>query len=417
MNRLIALLCVFSLIFTSFLPVYADDVIDDTELEQYENEVFEFSPDIISVMTGADSFVDNIATVKDFDVPCKAAFLIEEATGQVLYEKYPDEKLPMASITKVMTMLLVFEALERGQITINDTVPISAHTYSMGGSQIWAEPGEIFTVDEMLKATAISSANDAAVALAELVGGSEPAFCDMMNRKARELGMTNTHFINACGLDAEGHYSTARDISIMAMELMKHPEIFNYSTVWMDYLRGGETQMVNTNKLLRSYNGITGLKTGTTSRAGVCICATAKRDNMSLIAVVLGSDSSAERFSAAKKLLDFGFSNFETRQFPDIQSIPKSIRVKFGTSKSVKTECNLPENLLFVKGATSRLTVETDIPEYISAPMYKGMKTGTVSLYGSHGKIKEYDVVLVEDVPKITFRYALSNLTKNMAGM
>lgn len=368
-------------------------------------------------MTGADSFVENIAGPDSFDVPCKAAFLIEERTGQVLYEKYPDEQLPMASITKIMTMLLVFEAIDEGKITINDTVPVSQHAFSMGGSQIWLEPGEIFTVNEMLKATAISSANDAAVALAEYVGGSEEAFCEMMNRRAKELGMKNTNFVNACGLDAEGHHSTARDISIMARELMKHPQIFEYSTIWMDYLRNGETQLVNTNKLLRSYNGITGLKTGTTNGAGVCICATAKRDDMSLIAVVLGSDSSAERFTAAKKLLDFGFANFETRPFPDASGLPKEITVKLGTQKTVLISCPLPEKLLFVKGATSRLTWQLSLPEYISAPMYKGMKIGTLSLYGSQGKIKDYDITLGEDAIKISFGYALSELTKKAGSM
>ncbi len=387
------------------------------ETEQYENEVFSFSPDILRVMTGRDSFVEKIAGTDSFDVPCKAALLIEESTGQVLYEKYPDEQLPMASITKIMTMLLTFEAIREGKITINDTVPVSNHAYSMGGSQIWLEPGEIFTVEEMLKATAISSANDAAVALAEYVGGSEESFCTMMNNRAKELGMTNTNFINACGLDRENHYSSARDIAIMAAELMKHPDIFNYTTVWMDYLRGGETQLVNTNKLLRTYNGITGLKTGTTGRAGVCICATAKRDDMSLIAVVLGSDSSAERFSAAKKLLDFGFSNFETRSFPQVPELPKTIKARLSAQKEIPLECPVPENLLFVKGATSALTAEVDLPEYINAPMYKGMKVGTLTLFGSQGKIKDYDITLKEDATKITFPMALANLTNKLGRM
>ncbi len=421
-NKLIILLCIITIIYALIPRAYAVEAAlnlreDNEEIEQYENEVFYFDPQTIAAMTGADSFVDRVADTSDFDVPCKAAYLIEEATGQVLYVKNSDDKLPMASITKIMTMLLVFEAMDRGKITINDTVPISKHAYSMGGSQIWAEPGEIFTVNEMLKATAISSANDAAVALAEYVGGSEEGFCRMMNSRAKELGMNNTNFVNACGLDADNHYSTAEDIAKMAKELMKHTEIFNYSTVWMDYLRGGETQMVNTNKLLRSYNGITGLKTGTTSGAGVCICATAKRDNMSLIAVVLGSDSSAERFSAAKKLLDFGFSNFETKPFPDTSSMPKEIKVRLGRNKSVKLNCDMPQSLLFAKGSTSRLTMEYDLPEYINAPMYKDMKIGTLSLYGSRGKIKDYDVILAEDVPRITFGYALSNLTKNLGRM
>lgn len=419
-RKLIFLLCIITLVYAIMPRSYAFDAdrMWEEDTTEYDNEAVNvFSPDVIAVMTGTDSFVENIAGPSSFDVPCKSAFLIEQHTGQVLYEKHPDEQLPMASITKVMTMLLVMEALDEGKITLNDTVPVSEHAFSMGGSQIWLEPGEIFTVNEMLKAVAVSSANDAAVALAEYVGGSEEAFCDMMNRKAQRLGMENTHFVNACGLDAEGHYSTARNISIMAQELMKHTEIFDYTTIWMDYLRGGETQLVNTNKLLRSYNGITGLKTGTTSRAGVCICATATRGDMSLIAVVLGSDSSRERFSAAKKLLDFGFANFETRIFPDISSLPDSIEVKFGVEKQVPLVCEVPRKLLFVKGATTRLTTETDLPEYISAPMYKGMKAGTLTLYGSQGKITEYPIVLGRDVHRIDFATALTILTNKVATM
>ena len=421
-NRLIFLLCIVTLIYAAVPRAYAVQAAGgrmwEENTDEYENEAVNvFSSQIIEVMTGADSFVENIAGPSSFDVPCKAAFLAEQQTGQVLYEKYPDEQLPMASITKIMTMLLVMEALDEGKITLNDTVPISEHAFSMGGSQVWLEPGEIFTVNEMLKAVAVSSANDAAVALAEYVGGSEDVFCDMMNRRAKELGMENTHFINACGLDAEGHYSTARDISVMATELMKHKEIFDYTTIWTDYLRGGETQLVNTNKLLRSYTGITGLKTGTTSRAGVCICATATRENMSLIAVVLGADSSQERFSAARKLLDFGFANFETRDFPDISVLPEYIDVKLGITGRVPLICEVPQKLLFVKGVTSELTVQVDIPEYITAPMYKGMKAGSLTLYGSQGKIKEYPVILGEDAPRINMSSALTILTNKLACM
>ncbi len=408
-KQLVFILCI-SIFFNCLAMVVCAAEEDTTE---YENETeYVFSPAIAAAMAGTDSFVDKTATTADFDVPCKAAFLIEEATGQVLYEKLPDEKLPMASITKVMTMLLVMEAIEKGTVTLGDIVPVSAHAFSMGGSQIWLEPGEIFTVDEMLKAVAVSSANDAAVALAEFIGGSEEAFCAMMNRRAKELGMENTNFVNACGLDAPNHYSTARDISIMARQLMTYPQIYDYTTIWMDYLRDGRTQLVNTNKLLRSYNGITGLKTGTTSGAGVCICATAKRGDLSLIAVVLGSDSSAERFTAARKLLDFGFSNFETKPFPQTSDLPETVKVRLGVQKQVPLVCDLPDTLLFVKGATTSLTVKTDLPQYIDAPMEKGMQVGSVSLYSSAGKIGEYSVTIGEDAVKIDFGKALAILTK-----
>ncbi|MBQ7816972.1 MAG: D-alanyl-D-alanine carboxypeptidase, partial [Oscillospiraceae bacterium] len=316
-------------------------------------------------IVNTDSFVDKVANETNFDVPCKAALLMDETTGQVLYAKNADGQLPIASITKVMTMLLVFEALESGKINLQDTVPITEHAFSMGGSQIWLEPGEIFTVHELLKAVAVSSANDAAVALAEFVGGSESVFCDMMNRRAQELGMENTHFVNACGLDAEGHLSTAYDVAVMSRELMKHEDVFGYTTIWMDYLRDGETQLVNTNKLLHSYTGTTGLKTGTTSKAGVCISATAKRQNMSLIAVVLGSDSGQERFDAAKKLLDFGFSNFESKPFPQADSYPQYVSVKHGVQKSAKLSYNLPQNLLFLKGSAAQLESRITLPETI----------------------------------------------------
>lgn len=420
-NKLIILLCIFTLIYAVIPRAYAADIppylMEEDTYEYPDEAVNVFSPRIIETMAGADSFVNKVATTSDFDVPCKAAFLIEEQSGQRLYEKNADMQLPMASITKVMTMLLVIEAVESGKITMNDTVPVTEHAYSMGGSQIWLEPGEIFTVHEMLKAVAVSSANDAAVALAEYVGGSEDSFCSMMNNRAAQLGMTSTHFVNACGLDAPGHFSTASDIAIMATELMKHPVIFEYTTIWTDYLRGGETQLANTNKLLRSYNGTTGLKTGTTSGAGVCICATAKRDNMSLIAVVLGSDSSGERFSAARKLLDFGFSNFETKDFPAVPDLPDSIPVRLGEEKRVKIQCDLPQKLLFVKGAGTQLSYKLDIPHRLPAPVFKGMKSGTLSLYSGQGKIATYDIIISVDVKKLDFRKALSILTKKVGTM
>lgn len=424
MKKTAAIILSFIMVLGIFPPAaYAQEeiirVVEEENTEEYENEsVNVFDPQIIYSMSSTDSFVDKTASIDSFDIPCKAGFLMEENSGQILYVKNPDEKLAMASITKIMTMLLVMEALDAGTISLNDTVPISSHAFSMGGSQIWAEPGEVFTVHEMLKATAISSANDAAVALGELVGGgSEEVFCDMMNRRAKELGMENTHFINACGLDADGHYSSAHDVAIMAKELMKHTKIFEYTTTWMDYLRNGETQMVNTNKLLRSYSGITGLKTGTTGKAGICICATAKRNDMSLIAVVLGAPSSQERFSAAKKMLDFGFANFETKSFPDTSQIPRSIKVKYSEIKQAELDCQVPQSLLFVKGSTANLTCKVDVPEYIAAPMYKGMKVGSVSLYSESGKIKEYDIVLTQDIVKIDFNKALAILTKSLANM
>ena len=273
------------------------------------------------------------ASTDTLDVPCAAAVLIDEDSGTVLYEKNADQQRPIASITKLMTLLLTFEALSAGRIALTDTVPVSEHAYHMGGSQIWLEPGEQMTLDDMLKAICISSANDAAVAVAEFVGGSEPAFVQQMNARAAELGLTNTHFENSCGLDAEGHLSTARDVAMMSREiLLRHAEVRNYCSIWMDTLRGGATQLVNTNKMLKTYNGITGLKTGTTSKAGVCISASAERNGLRLIAVVLGASSGKERFEAATALLDYGFANYEnvTPQLPE--NAPETIAVSHGTA-------------------------------------------------------------------------------------
>ena len=243
------------------------------------------------------------AAVPQLSLNCRAAILIEQGSGRVLYEKNADERVPIASITKVMTLLLTFEAVHDGRLTMETPVPVSEHAYHMGGSQIWLEPGEHFTLDEMIKAICVSSANDAAVAVAELVGGSEPAFVEQMNARAAALGMEQTAFRNACGLDAEGHLSTARDVAVMSRTILNTcPEVLHYTGIWTDTLRGGQTQLVNTNKLLRRYEGITGLKTGTTGGAGICISASATRNGLSLIAVILGAPSSADRFDAATTL-------------------------------------------------------------------------------------------------------------------
>ena len=321
------------------------------------------------------------AGVGDFDVPCTAAILIDEDSGTVLYEKNADEQRPIASITKVMTLLLTFEALEAGKISLEDIVPVSEHAYSMGGSQIWLEPGEQMTLNDMLKAICVSSANDAAVAVAEFVGGSEPAFVQMMNEKAAQLGMTSTHFENACGLDQEGHLSSARDVAVMSREmLLHHTEVRDYCSIWTDTLRDGATQLVNTNKLLKSYNGITGLKTGTTSKAGVCISASAERDGLRLIAVVLGSASGKERFEAATALLDYGFANYEnvTAELPS--DAPQTIPVARGTMDAVTLQYDAPQTCLMPKGQGESLHITVELPQALEAPVTAGTQVGTVRL-------------------------------------
>ena len=254
------------------------------------------------------------------------------------YEENADEKLPPASITKIMSLLLVMEAIDAGHLSLDTKISASEHACSMGGSQIWLEPGEGMTVDDLLKATVIASANDATVALGEAVAGSEEAFVALMNERAKALGMSGTVFKNATGLDAEGHVSTAHDVAIMSAELIKFPLIKKYSTVWMDTLRDGASELVNTNKLVRFYEGTTGLKTGTTSGAGYCLSATAQRDGMELVAVIMSGDTSADRFEGAKKLLNYGFANFcYTTVTADLGGAT-AIKVEKGAERQVKIE-------------------------------------------------------------------------------
>mgnify|MGYP001161733091 FL=1 len=346
----------------------------------------------------------NPATDRDFDVPCQAAILIDEDSGTVLYEKNADESRPIASITKIMTLLLTFEALEAGKVSLSDTVPVSEHAYHMGGSQIWLEPGEQLTLDEMLKAICISSANDAAVAVAEFIGGSEPVFVERMNARAKELGMQSTTFRNACGLDEDGHLSTARDVAIMSREmLLNHPEIENYCTVWMDTLRGGATQLVNTNKLLKSYNGITGLKTGTTGKAGVCISASASRDDLRLIAVVLGSSSGKERFAAATSLLDYGFAMFESALVPIPADAPKALPVQKGEEPALELCYTAPERCLAVKGQGSALQAEVELPQTLEAPIREGSVIGSLNIKNSQGILQSCPIIAAESVDARSF--------------
>ena len=355
------------------------------------------------------------ATTADFDVPCAAAILVDEDSGTVLYEKNADARRPIASITKVMTLLLTFEALEAGKISLDDFVPVSEHAYHMGGSQIWLEPGEEMTLNDMLKAICISSANDAAVAVAEYIGGSEPAFAEIMNARAAELGMTNTHFVNACGLDEPEHLSTARDVAVMSREmLLHHTEVRDYCSIWMDTLRGGATQLVNTNKLLKSYSGITGLKTGTTGKAGVCISASAERDGLRLIAVVLGAASGKERFQAASTLLDYGFSHFESAAAELPADAPLSLPVKRGTAESVALTYTAPERCLMPKGGSSTLQVALDLPQKLAAPIRAGETVGTVKISNGSAELASYPVTAAQDVDALSFTYCLHRLAEGL---
>lgn len=350
-----------------------------------------------------------------FDVPCRAAILIDQESGTVLYEKEADTQMPIASITKVMTLLLVMDRLEEGRFTLEDTVPVTEHAYSMGGSQIWLEPGEEFTVDEMLRAVCVASANDAAVALAEMVGGSEPVFVEQMNQKAAQLGMSNTTFQNACGLDQERHLSTARDVAIMSREILNnHPQILNYTGIWTDSLRGGQTQLVNTNKLLRRYQGITGLKTGTTGGAGVCLSASATRDGLSLIAVVLGASSSTERFDAATALLDYGFANFTRAQAPAPENAPGSLPVTGGALEEVPLQYQTPGTVLLQKGEEQSLQAELKLNESAQAPVTVGDEVGRVVLYAGQTELGSWPVTAAAEVPAMSWKLAMERLWQGL---
>lgn len=344
----------------------------------------------------------------------KSAILLEQTTGQVLYETNADEQMPPASITKVMTLLLAMEAVETGKLKLTDMISCTEHASTMGGSQIWLEPGEQMSVDDLLKATAISSANDAAVLLAEAVAGSEEAFVEMMNARAKELGMTGTVFKNASGLDESGHVSTARDIAAMSRELVRHELIRNYCTVWMDSLRGGETELVNTNKLVRFYEGATGLKTGTTNGAGSCLTATAQRGELSLVAVVLGAPTSNERFEGARKLLDFGFANYAMAAPPDISAELTPVKVIGGVENEVTVELAAPQPFVVRQGQEDKMQQRISLVPDVYAPVEQGQTLGKVLVTLDEMTVAEYDLKAAHAVEKMTFWRALIKLMENL---
>ncbi len=328
----------------------------------------------------------------DLGLNAKSAILMEESTGNILYESNPDERLPIASVTKVMTMLLIMEAVDSGKISLDDMVTVSENAMSYGGSTMFLETGEQLTVNDMLKGIAVASANDGCVAMAEHLAGSESAFVDMMNEKAKELGMENTHFMNTNGLDEDDHYSSARDVAIMSRELMKHETIFNYTSIWMDTLRGGKFQLANTNKLIRFYDGANGLKTGSTSKALCCLSAAAKRNDMQLIAVVLGAPTSAERFASAKSLLDYGFANYAVNTQITAGDEVQKIAVEKGVDKEVGVVAGDSCSTLVKKGQEDNITKEIKIDETITAPIEAGQKIGTMTISRDGEVIADIDL-------------------------
>ena len=356
------------------------------------------------------------SALSEEDISSPSAILMDANSGKILYEKNAHEQRPCASITKVMTLTLVMEAVDSGKIHMDDVVTASQHAASMGGSDIWLEEGEQMTVDDMIKATAVASANDAAVALAEFVSGSEEDFVAAMNAKARELGMDKTVFKNCNGLDEDGHITSAYDVALMSRELMKHKKIFDYTNIWLDSLRGGETQIVNTNKLLKTYDGITGLKTGTTGAAGSCISATAERDGMSLIAVVLGADSGKERFKDAATLLDHGFANYESRRL-SLNDTLEPIAIDGGMKDSVKILCEQSASLTVPKGEGEAIEQNISLPESVTAPVKRGDRVGELSFSLNGEQIAKFDITAAEDAEKKSFGSIISVLWQSLIRM
>lgn len=331
-----------------------------------------------------------------------SCILMDAKTGRVLFEKNADAALPPASVTKVMTMLLVFEALDAGQIKLSDMAQASEHAASMGGSQIYLKVGEQMSIDDLLKSLIVASANDAAVTLAEHICGSEEAFVAKMNARAAELGMKNTHFENTNGLDdtAENHVTSARDIAIMTREVVKHEMVFNYSTIWMDTIRDGAFGLTNTNRLIRFYKGATGLKTGSTAKAKFCISATAERDGLSLIAVIMGSPTRDVRNALAASLFDFGFANYAC--YADESAACDTVRVTGGVQNTLKTVHETFSETV-EKGMENKIEKRVDLPEKLAAPIVKGEKIGTITYLVDGKELGTCDILADESVEKIGF--------------
>lgn len=372
---------------------------------------------IAIIFTAIPVFSVDVNAVTEETITAPSAVLMETSSGKIFFEKNPHEQRPCASITKVMTMLLVCEAIDNGKLSLDDTITASAHAASMGGSDIWLEEGETMSADDMIKATVVASANDAAVALAEHLCGSEEVFVEKMNEKASQLGMKDTVFKNCNGLDEDGHITSAYDVAVMSRELMKHEMIFEYTSIWLDNLRDGKTQIVNTNKLLKTYNGITGLKTGTTNDAGCCMAASAKRGDMSLVAVVLGCNSGKERFSDAAALLDYGFANFSVTQLKAPEDLPKTIKVENGMQGNIGIGCDVNASIVLDKNSSSKIVSKIDLPESIEAPVVSGQKLGTVTYSLDGNAVKSFEITALQDAEKISFASVFSVLLNSIISL
>ena len=364
------------------------------------------------------SVVGNMCVYAEGEVEtdAKSVILLEASTGNVLYEENADEQLPIASVTKVMTMLLIMEAVDNGTITLDDMVSVSENAMSYGGSTMFLEAGEQLSVNDMLKGIAVASANDGCVAMAEHLCGSEAAFVDRMNERAKELGMKNTNFMNTNGLDEENHYSSARDVAIMSRELIGHKKIFDYTSIWTDELRGGKFKLANTNKLVRFYDGANGLKTGSTSKALCCLSATAIRDGMQLVAVVLGSPTSAKRFSSARALLDYGFAGYKINYMAKQGETAEDVKIEKGVKEYVGTVYANDCSRLMKKSEAVEFEKEFIVEENLKAPIKKGQKTGTMIFRKNGEETGRVDVIANEDVEKKSIIDIISDFILALTG-
>ena len=373
-------------------------------------------------MKRAAGFLAALVLVWGLAMPCwgveltltsHAALLMEKTTGQILYAQNEHEALPPASVTKIMTVLLTMEAIDSGRIALDDVVTVSAYAAGMGGSQVFLAEGEQITVDDLLKGVCVSSGNDAAVALAEHVAGVTELFVEQMNNRARELGMNDTHFVNCTGLTAEGHVTSAHDIALMSRELLlHHPEVRNYTTIWMDTLRNGTFGLSNTNKLIRFYDGATGLKTGFTREAGYCISATAERDGMELIAVIMKGNTSDSRNADAKTLLNYGFSTYALVDIQPEEPLPV-LPVVLGTADTVSAV--LPEEgrtLLLEKSQTGGLTQTVELPEAVTAPVCAGDRLGTLTVSREGTVALAIPIVAGETVARLTWSQTVTQMLR-----
>lgn len=355
----------------------------------------------------------NAAENKKINV--KSSILMSLDTGDVIKQNNAYEHLSPASVTKLMSILLILEAIDSGKIKLTDEVAATENAVSKGGSQIWLEVGEKMSVNDLFKAVVIASANDACTLLGEYVAGSDSAFVDMMNKRVETLGLKNSHFENCTGLDDEitNHYSCAYDLAVIAKEVMKHKLILKYSTVWLDSLRNGKTELNNTNKMINKYNGMTGLKTGTTSNAGFCLCATATRDGISFVSVVLGAQTSDDRFAITQELLDYGFANYKLDNIKIDNSKLKTIKVKNGVDKSITPKCELNKKLLLPKNS-DKITYKYSFLDEVKAPVKKGDKIGVITVYSGNKKISSIELKSDKNIKSVTFLYIFKKMFNNI---